>query len=192
MKILNIALISAVGLVLPVVAYAQCPAAGVATGCNLVVTFNPDGSETTTVGVSPGTYDGSDDTLIGVVNNSAAPISSFNLSSSLDIFGFDGDGIDTFLAITPDPSDDTGYGGPDAFFTNIVIAATETGTVNFTTPIPTGGGSTYFSLEEAIDINSAPVVTSGGGGVTPEPDSLILLGTGALGLVGIVRRKMKA
>ena len=78
---------------LPANAAVDCPAIGIATGCNLVITFTSS-SEVTTVGSSPGTYDGSDDTLIGVVNNTSSTITSFKISSTNDIFGFDGDGID--------------------------------------------------------------------------------------------------
>ena len=42
-----------------------------------------------------GPYDGVEDTLVGVQNNTSAVISSFNITSS-GIFGFGGDGICTF------------------------------------------------------------------------------------------------
>src|SRR4051812_39272836 len=74
-----------------------CPdvtgAGGTATDCNLLIIFNADGSITTEVG-SQTTYDGVEDALIGVVNNTGHTISSFNISASggIPIFGFDGDG----------------------------------------------------------------------------------------------------
>ncbi|MBV8818394.1 MAG: hypothetical protein JO022_08570, partial [Acidobacteriaceae bacterium] len=60
---------------------------------------------------------------------------------------FDGDGIVTYGA-PGNPRDNTGYGGPNAYFTDINGAATS-GTVNFITPIPPGG-SDYFSLEDSL------------------------------------------
>lgn len=49
-------------------------------GCNTIITFNADGSVTTTV-PNPNPFDGGDDTLVGVVNNSSNPISSFSLTN---------------------------------------------------------------------------------------------------------------
>ena len=39
--------------------------------------------------------------------------------------------------------------------------------------------------------NAAWTITYGAGGTTPEPSSLVLLGSGALGLAGVIRRKLK-
>ena len=172
----------------PALADGICPAVEFGTGCGLVITFGPNGGITTATGSSPGPYDNSDDTLIGVVNNSGHTITSFTLSSGTDIFGFDGDGIDVENgAITPvvGNPDTTGYGGPDAYYTNITgsyYTEPETGTVNFANGgIPTGG-SDYFSLEEPITLENAPTVTA-----APEPASLALLGVGLFG-AGFARR----
>ncbi len=60
--------------------------------CNVVITFNADGSITTVV-TNPNGYD-AEDMLVGVVNNTSSPITSINLSSAtLDLFGFDLDGV---------------------------------------------------------------------------------------------------
>src|SRR5215471_19201495 len=57
-------------------------------GCNLVVQFNADGSITTFAPpLATTNYDGSDDALIGVVNNSGHSISSFQITGT-NIFGF--------------------------------------------------------------------------------------------------------
>jgi YVTN family beta-propeller protein len=147
-------------------ANAQCPAFGADTTCGTIITLTNTGATVTTTGQPPyDTYDGiiGDDTLVGVVNNSNTPITSLGLSSSLDIFGFDGDGIDTYGA-PGNALDNTGYGGPNAYFTNISQDAT-TGTVNFIVPIATGGGTAYFSLENQVSSVSVGVNP----GVTPGP-----------------------
>ncbi len=69
------------------------------------------------------------------------------MTSTNNIFGFDGDGIDTYGAPS-NPMDNTGYGGPKAYFTNINAGQTS-GRVNFITPIPPGG-TAYFSLENVL------------------------------------------
>ncbi len=148
-------------------AWAQCPAVGDDTGCGIVITITNQGATVSMTGQGP--YDGVDDTLVGVVNNSTLAVSSLDLQSSLDIFGFDGDGIDTY-GIAGNGNDNTGYGGPNAYFTNISADQTS-GTVNFVTPIAAHGGTAFFSLENALTsatacssvINNA-VPKPGGGG----------------------------
>jgi hypothetical protein len=153
---------------------------GAASDCNLIVTFNSDGSITTT---GPGgNYDFSEDALIGVHNNSGHTITSFSLSGN-DIFGFDGDGINLYLGIANNAMDSSGYGGPQAWFT---VTDASNGIVNFIGGIA-DGGTAFFSLEESIDINHPPVI----GGV-PEPATLALFGMGLAGLAGAFRRKKQA
>ena len=89
-------------------------------GPEFLLTVGPGGSTSITLNpiytTDPGTYDGSDDTYIGVINNSGGTVSSITLSSTTDIFGFDGDGISTPRFGAPGNStDSTGYGGPDGF-----------------------------------------------------------------------------
>src|SRR5215471_16994321 len=91
----------------------MCPAVGFNTqGCQFLVTFNPDATFTTTVAdPNQGPYDGIEDTLVGVFNNSAGPLLSMTLTSNTDAFGFDGDGAcsSSFLGCTG--SEPNGYGG---------------------------------------------------------------------------------
>ncbi len=129
-------------------AHAQCPAFGFDTTCGTIITITPQlGAVITTTGQGP--YEGADDTLVGVVNNSTVPIKSLVLLSQFNIFGFDGDGINIYGA-PGNAMDNTGYGGPNAYFTNI-NAATTMGTVNFIVPVAPKGGTTYFSLENALN-----------------------------------------
>ena len=152
------------GTFLSTSANAQCPTfpGTSSSGCSAVITIT---NTSANVGPGPATgpYDGSDDTLVGIVNNSTPcatnktngcglTISSIDLISGNNICGFDGDGIDTFGAPS-NPKDTFGYGGPNAFFTN--INATQTGCrVNFVTPLKPGD-STYFSLENALSTANA-------------------------------------
>jgi hypothetical protein len=185
----------AASMLIPVAGLAQCPAVGAAPGCNAVITVNSDGSFNVTGIPANGTnYDASDDALFGIVNNSATPISSITLNGNgIDIFGFEADGIDTpafggAFSETGNAIDTTGYGGPNAYFTGISSDFT-IGTVNFIAPIAPGGTG-YFSLEESFDA-SAPPTVGGTSSVTPEPGSLVLLGTGVLGFAGVVRRRLR-
>lgn len=134
--------------------FPQCPATGVNTGCQFLITINPGGSLSVaedTTAPNNGPYDGVEDTLVGVVNNSGGPVSSFTLNSTVDIFGFDSDGPCTQI---PGPSncssDPSAYGGPGVFFSGINGAATS-GTIGFT-PALANGASAWFGLEGALTI----------------------------------------
>jgi hypothetical protein len=144
-------------------ASAQCPAVGNDTGCGIIITITNQGATVSTTGQGP--YDGVDDTLVGVVNNSTLPVSSLNLQSTFDIFGFDGDGIDSY-GIAGNGNDSTGYGGPNAYFTSISADQTS-GTVNFITPIAAKGGTGFFSLENAL--SSATACSSVLNNAVPKP-----------------------
>lgn len=144
--------------------FPQCPPVGSNAGCSQLVVINDKGVATVQVdpAAPPSGYDGVEDTLIGVQNNSSRPISSINLASTTArIFGFDQDGIcdpSSWPAATttntppgcpgPQGFGPTGYEGPGTSFSNI-SSNDATGTVNFT-PALAPGGSAYFGLEEAL------------------------------------------
>ncbi len=84
-------------------------------GCNLVITLNSGGTGSVALGPSSGlgtpnknTFDGSDDVLVGLINNSGQTVNSVKLTSNLTIFGFDGDGIQ----INPNPTSGARWPGP--------------------------------------------------------------------------------
>jgi len=177
--------------------------------CNIELILDSTGTLNTLVN-STSAYDGSEDQVVGVINEDpGVNISSLSLTGP-GIFGLDGDGICTFQsAATPsgilgycspsqvggtDPSD---YQGPDNTFT---VSNANTGTVNFTTPIMdvsgtgvagTPNNSTFFSLEgppSTTGFGSASVGTTPIS-ATPEPSSLALLGTVGLGMLPILRSR---
>lgn len=155
-----------------------CPAIGSASGCNLILTINSNGTISSALG-DPMPYDGIEDQLVGVINNFTSSVSSLTLTGSY-IFGFDGDGAGESYYSPSGPFGPTGYEGPGTSFT---IVDYDNGTVNFTNGLAPGG-TAWFSLEEQASANGV------GARITqvPEPASLTLLGAGLVGLL-LSRRK---
>jgi hypothetical protein len=150
---------SAVRAANPTPPFRQCPAVGLDAGCAILIVIQPDGSLTILRDASQGALDGSDDTLIGVQNDSSTTAPSIAIgSATVAVFGFEApnDGLCSFIftgsgycTATPRPA--TGYEGPDTTF-SAISANKRVGTVNFT---DAGGGlaaagTTYFSLEGAL------------------------------------------
>jgi GH24 family phage-related lysozyme (muramidase) len=108
----------------------------------------------TSTGVGP--YDGSDDNYVGVVNLSGTTLQSLKVGAprANDIFGFDGDGIQTYHS--PKPTSGlprgyavNGYEGPDNYFSKIThVGTVDIGQINFIGGLRPGR-QTYFSLEGA-------------------------------------------
>ena len=87
--------------VAPAPEFPQCPPVDLNTGCQFLIIASNNGT-TIENDASQTAYEGSDDSLIGVVNNSSDPISSMPLSSPNSVlFGFDGDGICDVSAPVP-------------------------------------------------------------------------------------------
>jgi hypothetical protein len=170
--------------------FPQCPAVGNDTsGCEFLITVTAASGGTATAftvsASSPdqGPYDGSDDTLVGVLNSSGSTLTALGISSSLDIFAFDGDGACSGLYGTipgcAGATDPSGYAPAGVTFSGINGSYTS-GTVNFSPGIA-NGGSAWFSLEDALTATS--IVPS-----APEPSSLFLLGIGLTGIGASFRR----
>jgi len=71
----------------------ECPAIGLDTACGIVIIVGNNGDQILSDPAN-GPYDGADDTLVGIVNDSSKPLYRIQLSSPGNpIFGFDGDGI---------------------------------------------------------------------------------------------------
>ncbi|MGP0038731.1 MAG: hypothetical protein ACLP4R_29835 [Solirubrobacteraceae bacterium] len=93
--------------------FTQCPPVDENGGCQFLITVSTSG-ETVVQDPNEGPYEGSDDSLIGVQNNSSSTIDELPLSvPGSDLFGFDGDGICDVSAPVPSgcvvlPSDTSG------------------------------------------------------------------------------------
>jgi YD repeat-containing protein len=147
--------------VTPAPPFTECPAIGADTSCGILIEITNTGTNVFE-DPSEGPFDGDDDTLTGVINDSTEPLSSIALSGTTDLFGFDGDGIcsgdyGAWDGSTGCPYGSTGYEGPNTSFSDINADASG-GLVNFPTALAPGG-SAYFSLEEAL---TASTVVSGG------------------------------
>jgi hypothetical protein len=114
----------------------------------------------------------------------AAGTATFSFTSPTEYFGFWITGIQTVFTSTFTVA----YNGADGQTLNI--------------PINTSGGAQYYGFTDAGNSFTSVTITNlsndawgiddvsyNAGTTTPEPSSLLLLGSGVLGLAGIVRRK---
>ena len=156
-------------------------------GCNVIITFNFDGSIVTTV-PNANPYDGSDDQLVGIVNLSGSAITTIGLSSTTAfLFGFDADGAcsGSYVlgaancphgGVSGSLSLGNDYLGLASSFTpsgaGCPGASCKSGNVNFAgaAAIAALTGTSWFSLE-------APPSLTGIGVNVPEPASIALLGS---------------
>jgi hypothetical protein len=172
-------------------------AQGGTTGCNTIIDLRPGNvANITNPGngasgsTNPFTLDGSDDTLVGVSNNTGGTVFSIQLSSSQPIFGFDANlsPLDQkYLPLGSPGAACVGaacYQGPG---TTLIGATNNSGTVSFTGGLP-NGATAYFALEGVLNGATFTAIPN-----TPLPAALPLFagGLGVLGLLGW-RRKRKA
>jgi len=137
----------------PMPPFTQCPPIGMSASCGVLIEFTDTG---TNIFVDPTVppYDGVEDTLVGVLNDSSAPVPNVTLAGTgvtgVPIFSLDGDGLCAGFTGSPPgcPFGPTGYEGPGTSFSGISPDMT-TGTVNFT-PSLAPGASAYFSLEDKL------------------------------------------
>ena len=131
--------------------FSQCPPVQQSPGCAVLITINKNGAVTVATDPSIGPYDGSEDTLVGVVNKSGATVFGMFLQGA-NIFGFDGDG-----------ANGGDYAGPGISFS---LADANSGTVNFINGLD-DGKSLWFSLEgppSSIKLSRTITVDPGHGG----------------------------
>jgi len=182
--------------------------------CDIEFVLSSTGTLTTLVN-STTPYEGSDDQLVGVINNDpSVNITGLALTGPSGLFGFDGDGICTYgvgnafgnTPATPssllsycsasqlagtDGTNGNDYQGPDNSNVNGFSGFTSSGTTgqaNFTTPL-LNGQTTFFSLELAP--SSAITGSINPPPPTPEPGTLALFGTVGLGMLPILRNKFR-
>jgi hypothetical protein len=129
--------------------FKQCPPVGAATSCKALIvvsdtTRNGRSGQTFTVQVDPAVspFDGIEDTLVGIQNDSRNPVAGVTVFGAGDLFGFDGDGLCAYSSYCYGP---TGYEGPGVSFN---VLASGAGEVHFASLAP--GASTFFGLESAV------------------------------------------
>jgi hypothetical protein len=191
--------------------FPECPAVGQDTsGCELLITVtatNGSGIATafnvTTSSPDQGPFDGSDDTLIGVLNSSHGGVFQvyFTVGGEPETFaGADGDGAckgaGTPLASIYSPGPTAAQCLQGHYWTTDLMDYASAG-LSF---LPSGvltfdssgaplapGESTWFSLPGAVTASEIAVTPPPT--VTPEPASLLLIGTGLSALYFVRRRK---
>ncbi len=155
----------------PTPPFTQCPALGFDTSCAILIVVEPNGSLVSYSDPSQGPFDGIEDTLIGVQNNSSATVSSIPLQGTTvpGIFEFESDGLCSGsnesgeAGFLPPPAGcpfgPTSYEGPDTSFT--IVNGNE-GSVDFLNGTVAPGGSAYFSLEGQVSLTCEGSSCTGG------------------------------
>jgi len=134
--------------------FTQCPAIGASPGCEILLVVNPDNTVTVLKDPSVGPFDGGDDTLVGIVNDSSAAVKAVTVSGpGSGLSGFDGDGIcsgdyGTWTGSSGCPYGSTGYEGPGTSFVT-TASLPDSAEVDFTGGLAPGKQA-YFSLEGAL------------------------------------------
>lgn len=131
--------------------FSQCPHVGLSPSCGSLLVINPDRSVSvyTDPAVSP--FDGIEDTLIGVQNDSGVAVGAITAYGPPGIFGFDGDGLCAGYSPSPSgcPFGSTTYEGPGVSFV-FDPNNTADGEIDFAGAGIPAGGSAFLSLEGAV------------------------------------------
>lgn len=126
--------------------YGQCPAVNYPSSCEISLVVNTEVSVSVLHDGSVGPYDGADDTLVGIVNQSPTAVEAVTVSADgSDLSGFDGDGLCSYLACSYGPS---GYEGPG---TSLVTSPSQPNSaeVDFIGSLQPGA-TAFFSLENNL------------------------------------------
>jgi hypothetical protein len=129
--------------------FTQCPPVGASPSCKVLLVVEASGDVSVYDDPSVGDYDGGDDTLVGIVNNSATAVPAVTVTGpGSGLARFDGDGICQYgLSCTwPAP---TGYEGPDNTFTTDP-SQPDSAEVDFNGSGLGAGASSYFGLEGTL------------------------------------------
>lgn len=117
--------------------------------CGILLVVNGDGTVSVLGDTSVGTYDGADDTLVGIVNESGKPVPAVTVTGpGSGLSGFDSDGLCSYLGCS---NGLTGYEGPGTSFVTDP-SLPDSAEVNFSQTaqgLP-DGATAYFSLEGAL------------------------------------------
>jgi hypothetical protein len=134
--------------------FTECPAIGASPSCEILLVVNADKTVSVLGDPAVGPFDGSDDTLVGIINDSAAAVSAVTVSgpgSGLSLF--DGDGIcsgdyGTWSGSSSCPYGPTGYEGPGTSFVTDP-SLPDSAEVDFKGGLAPAA-TAYFSLEGAL------------------------------------------
>jgi hypothetical protein len=112
--------------------------------------INPDRSVYVYTDPSVGPFDGIEDTLVGIQNNSSQPVPAIVAYGPSGLFSFDGDGVCNASGSPAGcPFGSTGYEGPGISFITDPTSQAD-GELDFAGAGLVAGSPTYFSLEGAV------------------------------------------